>query len=354
MKKSLVIIMAFLAFILFFAGCASTSDSGNSESQTVPQVNAASVPAPVSTVTPKQAKKKGIDALYDGVSEWPNNEMAISLPMQPAPDSALWEEFVALTRSGAPVEKLEAYLLDWYEDYGWTPDFYAACHNYFFSKASDLASSVASEDDVLVVYSYFDRLFEATMHGFLQCPDRLDLWCGYVHVANMLGCYDNAAEVCLGIMDRLAFNNNLWYWSCNEPFYHEEGEEVMAAEFVNIMHDYICEWLEQEEGLAYAIPVAEQLVAWFPENPVALNDLAISYLYNGNLEDARPVLERANALKPDDLIVLSNLAYTCEDLGDYDTALQYAEQLIMSGNPDYVSRGINLCAEINRLMYPDK
>lgn len=363
MKRSIAVIIALLALALVFTGCATTSDAGEAEEQGTlswnPEVtekaSTPDAPAPYTAAppsTPKQAQKVGLDAIFDGTTNWPVNAGSLPVTMDFADDAALWDEFKVMVQvEETDIDEIEKFLLSWYGKYGWTPEFYAACHNFYFAKASDMLNNAASEEDINLVYKNLDRCFDSCYHGALQYPDRLDLWCGYVHAALMLGDYENAESCIQAIFDRLDFNGNNWYWTYNEPFYEEA--EKRENEFVQIIHDYIAEYLDYDT-LDYAYSVSLRLAECFPENPIALNDVAISLLYADELEAARPYLEKAMEMDPDDMVVVTNLAYVCEDLGDYETALELSDRMIASGDADYVNRGIMLHAEINQLMNPDK
>lgn len=365
MKKFAISIMAILVLSLFFSGCATTSEAeagsqlfmeqtparakGQQKAVEVKKVKPLpeeKASGPEVGVSQKEVRNKGIDVLFDETEGWPENIQNEAVPMNRAEDDLLWDGFIELAESGAPAEELEAYLIEWFADYGWTPEFYAACHNYFFIKSSDILNTAVTEEDIQKVYDYFDKCFAATLHGGMQYPDRLDLWCGYVHAANLLGFYESAAECCMTIFNRLEYNANNWYWTYSEPFYGDQALFVREDEFVGIMHDYICNWLEVENGLDYALPVAEKLVEYFPENPIGLNDAGYCRMLNGEVEKARGYFERAHDTAPDDMLIIQNLAYITKELGDYESSGKYADFLIHSEEPEYVDCGIRLMAEL--------
>lgn len=357
MKKSIALILALLVIALVFTGCATTSDAGEENEPVAlswnPEVKT-DAPAPYTDSqpsSPKNAQKAGLDALFEGTSDWPVNAGSLPVVMKTAEDIQFWDAFKEMFQNDADIDDIEKYLLTWYGVYGWTPEFYAACHNFYFQKALILLGDAASEDDINVAYGCLDKCFDSCFHGAMQYPERLDLWCGYVHAAIMLGDYDNAENCINAIIDRLDFNGNNWYWTYNEPFY--EGEEERETEFIQIMHDYVAEFLNYSV-LDHAYSVSSRLLDYFPDNTIILNDLALVYLYGGDLEAALPYLERAFMLNPDDLVVMTNLAYVYEDLGEYEASLELANMMILSGEEDYVDRGIVLSAELNSLMNPDK
>lgn len=370
MKKGISAIGALLAIILLVAGCASSSDAGKDYesaeggkekvfvapvstptsdliSSITSSPSSSSEPSgePETQVKPVELKKKSIEELFDETTNWPDNFSNVPLLMSTAEDSETWFEFVELANSNASVTELEDYLRNWWGKYGWTPEFYAACHNYYLIKASELLENAASETEIDEVYSCFDRCFASTLRGGMQYPDRLDLWCGFIHSANMMGDYADAQQVCMLVLNRLALNGNNWYWTCNEPFY---GDDVITREneFVGIMHDYFCEWIDAEDGLSYAYSVSDVLAQCFPNNAIALNDVALCCIYGGELEKATGYLERAYESNPHDLIVIGNLAYAYVELGELDAAGNYARQMIQSGDEEYVDMGIRLLAEI--------
>ncbi len=369
MKKGIAAIGVLFVLALFVSGCATSSETGkeieaeNGEKQIVAPVStttsdlissisvlpaASSEPAgePETQVKPVELKKKSLEELFDETTNWPDNFNSVPLLMDGAQDSEVWTGFIDLANANASVKELEDYLRDWWGDYGWTPEFYAACHNYYLIKAAELLDKAASEDDIDEVYSCFDRCFQSTVRGGMQYPDRLDLWCGFIHTANMMGDYDDAQHVCMLVLNRLAINGNNWYWTCNQSFYGDD-ETAKENEFVGIIHDYYCEWIDAEDGLTYAYPVAEIVAQYFPENSIALNDLALCCIYSGEYEKAAGYLENAYEANPYDLIVIGNLAYVYAELGAYEDAGKYARLMIQSGDEEYVDMGIRLLAEIN-------
>lgn len=379
MKRYFAVIFVLLSFLLLLAGCATIPDSQKEETATEDIAEERPVVAPVTTSTaelissiassspqvtepveepvaepetqiePVEIQEKTLEELYDETVYWPDNSNSLPIIMNYADDVDYWNAFVEMANDGASVDELEDFLRDWWEMYGWTPEFYAACHNYYFIKASVLLDSASSEDDIQEVYACFDRCFASTLRGAMHYPDRLDLWCGFVHAANLIGDFSDAEQVCRLIFNRLYINGNNWYWTCNEPFYADD-EEIKKSEFVGIMHDYISEWFEVEDGLQYAMPVSAALAESFPENAIALNDYAMCCIWNGEFEEAAGYLERAYASNLEDLVVVGNLAYAYSDMENFDAAAYYANLMIQSGDEEYVDMGIRLLAEIKGKM----
>lgn len=383
MKRYFAVIFVLLSSILLIAGCATTPGVQEEETVTEVTVEERPVVAPVTTSTaelissiaassvqvpepveepaaelaaepetpvePVDVQEKTLEELYDETVWWPDNSNSLPVIMNYADDVDYWNAFVEMANDGASVDELEGFLHDWWEMYGWTPEFYAACHNYYFIKASVLLDSASSEEDIKEVYACFDRCFVSTLRGAMHYPDRLDLWCGFVHAANLIGDFSDAEQVCLLIFNRLFINGNNWYWTCNEPFYADDETE-RENEFVGIMHDYISTWLGDDDGLEYAFPVSEVLADTFPENAIALNDRAMCAVIKGELEDAAGYLERAYASNQEDLVVIGNLAYAYSDMENFDAASYYAKRMIQSGDAEYVDMGIRLLAEIKGKM----
>lgn len=64
-----------------------------------------------------------------------------------------------------------------------------------------------------------------------------------------------------------------------------------------------------------------------PDQPDVLNYLAYSWLtQNRNLEEARTMLERAVAARPDDAHIIDSMGWAYFMLGDYKSAVEYLEQ----------------------------
>jgi tetratricopeptide (TPR) repeat protein len=78
---------------------------------------------------------------------------------------------------------------------------------------------------------------------------------------------------------------------------------------------------------AKAKPALQQAVALAPNEPSALNHLGYSMIINGESADvALPLLERASSLRPNDAAIADSLGYALLKAGEVDRAVEILEQ----------------------------
>ena len=108
------------------------------------------------------------------------------------------------------------------------------------------------------------------------------------------------------------------------------------------MHGYIGNWLKEkwlkektEDSIKYAKELSVEFVKYYSKNPVAYNDAAISCIYSNDLKAAKEYFKSAYELDKSDMIILANLAYISEDLGETDDAKKYYKLLEQSTDEQY-------------------
>lgn len=145
--------------------------------------------------------------------------------------------------------------------------------------------------------------FNFVNEGILLFPQHLDLRFGKTYMCQMLGDVKCIKDELLKILQFSAKNNNQWLWINEET----KDNEFMLGILQNYQKDF---W--ENGNLAEMREVAEAVLNYFPDNVESLNTLAISYLIEGNWQEAEPYLKTAHQINPDDEIVNKNLQKLAE------------------------------------------
>ena len=145
--------------------------------------------------------------------------------------------------------------------------------------------------------------FDFVNEGILLFPNRLDLRFGKTYMCQMLGDMKCVKDELLKILQHSATNNNPWLWMRDEIKDNEFMLEILQNYQKNLWNEgYFVEMRE----------LAEEVLKYFPDNIESLNTMAVSYLIEGNWQEAEPYLKTAHQIKPDDKIVNKNLQKLAE------------------------------------------
>lgn len=140
--------------------------------------------------------------------------------------------------------------------------------------------------------------FNFVNEGILLFPERLDLRFGKTYMCQMLGDTNCIKDELLQILNMSANENNQWLWLNGET----KDNDFMLGILQNYQKN-----LWNDGNLVEMRKIAEVVLKYFPDNVESLNTLAISYLMEGNWQEAEPYLKAAHQINPDDEIVNKNL-----------------------------------------------
>ncbi len=147
------------------------------------------------------------------------------------------------------------------------------------------------------------KAFDLVNEGILLFPQHLDFRFGKIYMCQMLGDVTCMKDEMLKILQFSANNNNQWLWI---------NEELKDNAFMlEVLQNYQ-KGLWENGNLAEMREIAEAVLNYFPDNVESLNTLAISYLVDGNWQEAEPYLKTAHQLNPNDEIVNKNLQKLAE------------------------------------------
>jgi tetratricopeptide (TPR) repeat protein len=117
-------------------------------------------------------------------------------------------------------------------------------------------------------------------------------------------------------------------WSDNEPF--------NESDFPGFFQDYqVTLFNEQDPALfPFNIRISNAVLKYYPEDIPSISNLGVIAYYQEDLEKACIHFQHAVDLDPSDMIVVFNLAYMYETLGEVDKAIATYELALASEDPE--------------------
>ena len=176
--------------------------------------------------------------------------------------------------------------------------------------------------------SYAEKALQIINRGLAIAPSRLDMHFGKTRLLAELHSYGKQKEYLLKIFDIGKTINNKWLWSDGKVL--EDAENV----FVNSIHDYISEWYNANDKIAFA-SVREALTIYYPDNPIGYNDCGLFYAQNGDMANAEKYFLSGYRVDTEDEVLIGNLAYLYEAKKNVGEAIKYYKIMAKSMNPKY-------------------
>lgn len=165
--------------------------------------------------------------------------------------------------------------------------------------------------------------------GITKYPDRIDLRLGKVTVHLKVRENVSAVKEVCSMVEHSVVNDNKWLATLDKP---------VETDGVSYMRDCIQDYLSQlvdAEDLASAEDMVDVCVRFYPKDPVFLSDKGVMRFYAGDLKSALDWYLSAYSVSPGDMLVVNNIAYTYEKLGDKQNALKYYRILADSNDAEF-------------------
>lgn len=165
--------------------------------------------------------------------------------------------------------------------------------------------------------------------GITRYPDRIDLRLGKITVHLKVGENVSAVKEVCSMVEHSVVNDNKWLGTLDKP---------VETDGVSYMRDCIQDYLSQlvdAEDLVSAEDMVDACVRFYPKDPVFLSDKGVMRFYAGDLKSALDWYLSAYSVSPGDMLVVNNIAYTYEKLGDKQNALKYYRILADSNDAEF-------------------
>ena len=273
--------------------------------------------------------------------------------------------FTQLRDQKAPDAQIDSLLDEWRAKQPNDPAAWIASANYYFNqsvgtyistdphekgkyaltdkKTGKKAGTILSKPGVVQTSrSAADLLQEATT----KFPDRLDIWCGLAFMYQEGGDFEMELATLKKMTAYAREHPKGLKWLKGEPI----GEP--ADKFVpEKLHSYGTYYGQKENPeddqrfLKIAMYSAEQ----YPNHPYAFNDVAVYYSINKDYAKTREWLEKAHAADPKDGLVIYNLGYVSEKMGDKSAAKKwYEESLKVEPDGEHAEKAKQALAKLKR------
>jgi tetratricopeptide (TPR) repeat protein len=177
-------------------------------------------------------------------------------------------------------------------------------------------------------------------------PDRLDIWCGLSWMFQEAGDFDNEFATLQKMVAYVREHPTGLKWLKGEPI-PEPAEKFVPDK----LHSYglYYEKKENPEDDKRMLQIASFSAEQFPNHPYAFNDVAVYYSVNKDYAKTREWLEKAHQVDPKDGLVLYNLGYVSEKLGDKKSAQKwYEESLKTEAGEEYTQKAKQALAKLKK------
>ena len=179
------------------------------------------------------------------------------------------------------------------------------------------------DEDVKIGISYLDRALEKN-------PDRLDIHFGKCSSLIRSGKYEEATSAIINLLDISKKIKNNWKWTNNQPI-NENGETALFSG----INDYCTMFFNYFDSTKdYLNNIFSKIEKLYPNNIIGLNHSARFYSQSGNNEKAIKQLKKAYNLDKTDYIVIGNLGYVNELMGNYKEARKWYTEMSKLSDPN--------------------
>lgn len=244
-------------------------------------------------------------------------------------------------------------LIQWEKDRPNDPEMFIAYFNYYLQESKQeliqlgnepgqgdnlILSDTATHEPVGYMYStihYNDTLFQRAqdylIKGIAKNPKRLDMYFGRIYSLREKGLYEEHVNEVLKVIDLHKTYKSGWLWSNNEKL---EAPEQM---FKGSIQDYNYALFNLEVPYTDGIEkISNKMIELYPNGIENYSNLGACSLINGDLHKALELFQKAHEIDPNDVLVLSNIAYTYIQLDKKDKAIEYYKKIIEKGKPQEI------------------
>ena len=248
-------------------------------------------------------------------------------------------------------EKQLSVLKQWELNDSNDPELYTSYYNYHYRRAHHsyieintsqtsnngftLSDSLGNEVGYLEQRHTYDKVeLEKAVaiidKGIQKHPNRLDMRFGKIYLLGSVELWHEFTEEILRTIEYSSKNNNEWLWTLDEKIADGEGT------LLGSIQDYQVQLFETENDdlLSKVRQIAEKILSYYPKDVQSISNIAVTYLYTEQYDKGLEQLLKAEKIKPDDTIVLSNIARTYELKNDVESAKLYYNKIISIGDED--------------------
>jgi tetratricopeptide (TPR) repeat protein len=167
--------------------------------------------------------------------------------------------------------------------------------------------------------------------GITKFPNRLDMRFGKIYILGEAKDYKNFTEEVLRAIDYGATIDYKWLWTNSVP--KNDPKRFMLS----CIQDYVVTLYNTENTalLDNIARISERVLKYEPNHIESLSNLAITFLYKEEYDQALAPLLKAHDLVPDDFIGVNNIAHCYRLKGDKKNAIRYYKLMEDSGDAEF-------------------
>lgn len=163
--------------------------------------------------------------------------------------------------------------------------------------------------------------FDWIEKGIELYPSRLDMRFGRIYMLGQLGRYETFSNEVRATLDYSNLIDHQWLWTDQQPL------EDPVAVMLGAVQDYQSQLFQTDDAtwLPQMEAISRKVLQYFPDHVESLSNLAIVRMSQKQYPAALDLLTQAEALAPEDPIILGNKAYAYLMKGDTLLAIRYYE-----------------------------
>ncbi len=164
--------------------------------------------------------------------------------------------------------------------------------------------------------------------GIELYPNRLDMRFGKIYVFAQIKDWERFTSEIITTIKYSATNDNNWTWTNSEK--QENGKDF----FLLSLQDYQLMLYDTGDNnlLINMREIAKEILIYYPNHIESFSNLSVTYLLTGEYDKGIEILLKAEKIKPEDYIVLSNIARGYSLKGNKEKAIEYYEKTFKFGD----------------------
>lgn len=255
------------------------------------------------------------------------------------------EKFKQICSEGSLIDS-EEFLIEWKNAEPDNPEMLIGLFNYYLLKSESITGKPnflggyifsASESDSISLKKITkklrksDSLFSISQKylnlGIKKNINRLDMHLGKMHSLNEKGMKKKFVNSFKSLIRQNNINGGKWLWTENKISHKTEKE------FIGIAQSYIYKMMNvNSPDFDKIIEISKLGLETYPKNHILLSNIGICKLQLGEINNAITFLKKGLKSKPDDIIIMFNLANAYTHIGEAKEAKKLYQFIIENGD----------------------
>lgn len=178
--------------------------------------------------------------------------------------------------------------------------------------------------EIMYDKALFQKGLERIDRGIKLYPNRLDMRFGKIYVLGKIKDWERFTDEIIQAVRYSKENDNQWIWLNDKKV--SDGKKF----FLSALQDYQLDLYNNgNDSLLFNMrKIAAEILKIYPGHLESLSNISITYLTAGEYDKAIETLLQAEKINPEDVVILSNLAYGYKFKGEREKSITYYEKVI--------------------------